>query len=252
MTTPVEPTEDATAPKGSSKFYSEEEFNAALEAARKQEKDKLYPQISKQDERYTAMNDELKELRRFQKAAEKQEADRLAQIDAARKQAEEAEMSAKDFAEKVRRENEERIESLRQETEAREALYKRELEFMQLQNHVQRRIGEEQDSIAPELLDYITGNSVEEIEASIEKAKIKTAAILEGLRQATQARRSAMPGVAPAAGTNGVGPMDQQGDRQLTKEDIEAMDMNDFGALRKKLGIDRLQANNTGVFGMQR
>jgi hypothetical protein len=250
MTTPVEPTEDATAPKGSSKFYSEEEFNAALEAARKQEKDKLYPQINKNDERWTALNDEVKELRRASKAAEKIEADRLAAIDLANKKAAEAEMSAKEFAEKVRRENEERIEALRLETAQREALYKKELEFMQLQNHVQRRIAEEQDSIAPELLDYITGNSVEEIEASIEKAKIKTAAILEGLRQATQARRAGMPGVAPAAGTNGVGPMDTPGDRQITKEDIEAMDMNDFGALRKKLGMDRLQAGNTGIFGM--
>lgn len=250
MTTPVEPTEDPTIPKGSAKFYSEEEFNSALEAARKQEKDKLYPQIAKTDDRWAALNDEVKELRRASKNAEKIEADRLAQIEAARKQVEESEMSAKDFAEKVRRENESQIEALRAETTQREALYKKELEFMQIQNHIQRRLAEEQDNIAPELVDYIDGNTVEQVEASIEKAKLKTAAILEGMRQATQARRSGMPGVAPAAGTNGVGPMDAPGDRQITKEDIEAMDMNDFGALRKKLGMDRLQAGNTGIFGM--
>lgn len=238
----------AEAPKG--RFFSEEELQAAIEQARKQEKDKLYPQIQKTDERWTALNDEVKELRKKATAAEKAEAERLAAIEAERKKREEAEMSAKEFAEKVRAEAEAKFAQLQQQQEMERAMYQQDLKVMQLQNHIQRRLAEESENIAPELIDYITGSDIDEIEASIEKAKAKTAAIVQGIQQARVAQRAAMPGVAPAAGTNGVGPMDTPGDRQYTAEDIQKMGPAEYKAFREKIGLNRLQAGSTGLFGM--
>lgn len=246
--TETEPQETQGKPEGTSRYFSQEQVNELIENARKQEKDKLYPTISKADERSQAMQEELKELRKFQKQQEKAEAERLKAIEDAQKAKEEAEMSAKEFAEKVRQENEQRVLELQQQQEQERALLKKELEFMQLQNYTQRRIAEEQDNIAPELLDFVTGNSQEEIEASIERVKAKTEAIVANMKQAGIRQRATMPGVAPAAGTNGVTPLDQQGERQLSAEDIAGMDMSQFAELRQKIGMNGL-GSGRGIFG---
>jgi hypothetical protein len=62
-----------------------------------------------------------------------------------------------------------------------------------------------------------------------------------GVRQ-----RAGMPGVAPAAGTNGVGPLDAQGQRELSAEDIHGMGMGEYAELRKRMGL--AGANNQGLF----
>lgn len=245
---PQEQAPEETKPAG--RFYSEEDYKAAIEKARAQERDKLYPQLSKSDERTKAMQDELKELRAFQKKQEKSEADRLAAVDKAKKEAEEAELTAKQMIDKRQEEWNSQFQSFQSQAQQEQALLKKELEFMQLQNHIQRRVSEESDSIAPELMDFITGNTVEEVEASIERVKEKTSQLVESMKAAQTRQRAQMPGVSPSAGTNATGPMDQPGDRQLSDEDIAGMDMGQFAELRKKLGMDRLQSGNTGIFGM--
>jgi hypothetical protein len=232
-------TEEVTppAPGGTDKFFSKEQVDEMLNSARTQERDKLYPQLSKADERQKAMDDELKELRKFQKAQEKTEADRLAQIEAERKKASEAEMSAKEFAEHLRQETDARFAEMQAERERSEAMYQQELKYMRMQNYIQRRVVEESESIAPELVDFITGEDETSVEASIEMLKAKTAQIVENMRQAGLRQRSQMPGVAPAAGTNGVGPMDAQGDRQVSAQEIAGMSMSDYAALRKRVGM---------------
>jgi hypothetical protein len=233
-------------PTGTGRFFSEEEFNAAIEKARQQEKDKLYPTISRNDERSKAMADELKELRAFQKKQEKTEADRLAAIEAERKKAAEAELSAKELIDKRQAEFEARMAQIEADNSQRVALVEKELEFTRLQAYIQRRINEEQDAIAPELLDFIDGNTPEAVEASIERVKAKTALILENVRGAGVRQRAAMPGVAPSAGTNAVGPIDAPGNRELTAADINAMGMGEYAELRKRAGIGG--ANNQGLF----
>lgn len=235
-------------PSGTSRFYSEEDYKAAIEAARQQEKDKLYGRISQNDDRYKALNAEVSELRKTAKAAEKAEADRQSAVAAERKKAEEAEMTAKDLIERRQAEYNTQLELLRAEQASQVALVQKELEYTRLQAYIQRRVNEESDSIAPELLDFIDGNTPEAVEASIERVKAKTAQIVENMRQAGIRHRAQMPGVAPASGANGVTPMDAPGDRQLSDKDIAAMDMKQFGALREKLGMDRL-SSNTGLFG---
>lgn len=233
-------------PQGTSRFFTEEELNAAIERARQQEKDKLYPTISKADERTKAMDAELKELRAFQRKQEKSEADRLAAIEAERKKAEEAELSAKELIERREAEFSNRMAQFETEQAQRVALMEKELEFTKLQAYTQRRISEESDEIAPELIDLIDGNTVEAVEASIDRMKAKTAQIVENMKAAGVRQRAGMPGVAPAAGTNGVGPMDTPGERQLGPEDIQGMGMAEYAQLRQRLGMGGAQ--NQGLF----
>ncbi len=57
-----------------------------------------------------------------------------------------------------------------------------------LQAFITRRLSEERATIAPELAEFVVGNSEDEVEAAITLAKSKTQSGLAGIRQA-QARR---------------------------------------------------------------
>lgn len=94
--------------------------------------------------------------------------------------------------------------------------------------YIQRRAAEVQDEVAPELLDYIGGNSIEEVERSITAAREKTASILEGVRLA-QAQFS------PPARANSQQPP------QPSAEDISQMAVGsrEHLALRAAFGLDR-------------
>lgn len=225
------------APAGTDRFFSKEQVDEMLNKAREQEKNKLYPTIESTDARAKALEAELKELRKTVKGVEQLEADRQKAIEEAARIKQESEMSAKDFAEKVRRESEDKIMRLQAQTEQERALMRKELEFMQLQGHTQRRVAEERDNIAPELLDFIGGNTVEEVEASIQVVKDKSAQILASITAARTAQRTQQPGVAPASGSAGISQLDQPGDRQLGAADIKGMSMAEFAQLRKKIGM---------------
>ena len=233
-------------PEGAPRYYTQEEHEAALEAARRQEKDKLYPTISKADERSKAMQDELKELRAFQKKQERTEQERQDAIEKERKAREEAELSAKELVERRQAEFAEQLATIQRENQQQLTLMEKEIEFNKLQAYIQTRVNQESENIAPELLDFIGGNTAEEVEVSIERVKAKTEQLVESMKAAGMRTRAAMPGVAPAAGTNGVGPMDQQGERQLSDADIKAMGMAEYAQLRQRMGIGGAQ--NQGLF----
>lgn len=244
MTTPVppaiveNPTTTPPVPSGTDRFFSQEQVNEMIENARKQEKDKLYPTISKADERAAAMDAELKELRTFQKKQEKAEADRLKAVEDAQRAKEEAEMSAKDIIAKRDLDFNARIEQIQRENEQRIALMEQEVKFNQLQAYIQRRLSEESNAIVPELMDFVAGNTPEEVEASIEVLKVKSAAIADAARGARTQQQRQMPGVAPSSGPNvGVTPLDMPGDRQISAEDIRGMSMQEFAQLRKKINM---------------
>lgn len=93
--------------------------------------------------------------------------------------------------------------------------------------YIQRRISEERDTIAPELIDYIGGNSIEEVEKSIAIAREKTASILRAAVLQTPANSPAQP------------PQQQQ--QEYTAEQIAAMSPQSpqYGALRQAFGMDK-------------
>lgn len=235
-------------PKGTGRFFSEEEVNELLNNARTQERDKLYPTIDKTKAQSEEFQAEIKELKAFQKKFEKSEADKQKAIEEAQRIKVESELSAKELAEKYRAESELRIQQLAETQNQERAILAKELDFMKLQNYAQRRVAEEeaQGTIAPELKDFIGGDTPEQIEASIETVKAKTAQIIENMKQAGIRQRQGMPGVAPSAGTNGITQLDQPTDRQYSADDIKGMSFGEYAELRKRIGMPGI--SNRGLF----
>lgn len=107
--------------------------------------------------------------------------------------------------------------------------------------YIQRRLSEEVDTIAPELASYVSGNSPEAVEQSIERAKAKTASIVAGLREGLGAV-PAQPGIQQ-------GPQAQPQQPQPRVEDVESVEVGspEHLRLRQAYGIDR--ARGQGIFG---
>lgn len=227
-------------PRGN-KFYTEED----LAKVRSQEKDKLYPQIESLKEEVLSLKRDKEEREAKKAAREAEEANRIAAEEKAKR---EAEMDSKEFAKTEIQEVREQLERERQERERAFALLEREKAFAELQAYRQQRISQEQENIIPELLDLVTGESAEEIEASIAGLKERSSRILESAQSAMQAARRDMTGTrvtSPQAG-----PLDiNSGNRQFTAEEISQMSMNEYAKYRSGLLSNKAQGREKGLFG---
>lgn len=256
------PDTDPDAPKVPEGYFTAEQLEAArreaIEKARTEERDKLYPKINKQDEQFKAMQEELAALKQAEADRAKELAKRTADAEKAKQKAAEAELSAKELLEKRQAEweaqraqdkadQEARLAAIAEQQQLQQAMWDKEREMAQLAMYIRDQIEANRDNIAPELLDFIDGTTKEEVDASIERVKAKTAAIVEGMRQAQLQTRAGMPGVAPSGGATALTPGLDTGDRQLTPDDIKGMSMKDFAALRSKMGIT--SGTGQGLFG---
>ena len=195
-----------------------------LARARREEKDKLYPEMQ-------AMKQQLAELRQLQEAeaAEKQ---RLAdEAETARREREEAELSTKELLARRDEEWSQRFNSLEQQREQDRAIYEQERRLAELEAYRTARIDQEQEYLLPEIRRYITGNTPEEIDASIEAAKADSESIFNNMTQYVapqqqvpfQQPRGASPTAPP------VGPLETQSHNQdITPHDIATMDMETY------------------------
>jgi hypothetical protein len=217
--------------------YSDED----IARARQQEKDKLYPQIEE-------LKSKAARLEELENARAEAEAARLAaEAESARREAE-AEMSAKEL---VEQRTQEIIARLEEESNARkqaEALLIREREYQELLNYRSQRLGEAQEQIIPELVDLVAGNSIAEIDASIDGLIQRSAAILGSVAAATQSARSDLQGT--RATLPPAGPLDTQpGNIQFTPEQISAMSANEYAQYRSRLLGSAASAGGKGLFG---
>jgi hypothetical protein len=226
-------------PRGN-KFYTEED----LAKVRSQEKDKLYPQIESLKEEVLALKKD-KEDKAVRKAAE--EAEKTASAEAAKRAKEESEMDVRDLLKTKEQEWNEQLERERQERERAFALLEREKNFAELNAYRQSRVEAERESIIPELIDLVIGESQEEIEKSITGLKERSSRILESAQSAMQAARRDMTGTrvtSPQAG-----PLDiNTGNRQFTADEISSMSMNDYAKYRQQLLSDNAQGRSKGLF----
>ncbi len=119
---------------------------------------------------------------------------------------------------------------------------------IEIDAYIQRRLAEERDEIAPELLDYIGGDSREAVERAIATAKAKTASILDGILQA-QAMSAQVPSAPAPAGNPSPGAQQQQPQSQATADQIRAIEPGspEHLVLRHRYGLDR--GRGRGIFG---
>lgn len=215
-----------------------QQFSSAdIENARKQEKDKLYGRLDKQQEQIDSFQ-QMADLQR----QEKEEAQAAAEE--ARKQKELDEMSAVDRMKAVeddlksqlsqfRSEADERLNALQSELAAKDALIERERQYQEVVSHKNRLLQEYSDRILPELVDLVVGNTKEDVEASISSLVGRSDAIMSNSQAALQPQR--VRGV-PATGGSTTGPLEMQTEQQtFTSEQIDAMSMEDYGKIRDRL-----------------
>lgn len=224
---------------------------AEVQKFRKDEHDKVYGELTKAQE----------ELQKFQKAeAEraKAEADAKAKAEAeARKQAE-AEMDAKQLLqsreaewnnkfEESNKSWEERFNRINAEREQERAVAEKERKFHEFVAYRNDRLNAERENIAPELIDLVSGNTPEELEASITRLKEKSEQIAQTVQQYAQQARASQRGVSsasfPAAGPD----TDNPGGKQYTAEDIAGMNYEEYAKFRQQMGIGGSQGK--GLFG---
>lgn len=223
--------------KATQKFYTEED----LAKVRSQEKEKLYPQIE-------SLKEELNSIRKEkEEEVARKEAEALALAEKAREEAL-SELDAKSYADARLAELQEQLERERQERERALALLEREKTFADLQAYRQEVLQQERDNIIPELVDLISGNTREEIQASVESLKERSARILESAQSAMQTARKEMTGT--RATLPPAGPLETNSEqRPLTAEEIQSMSMNDYAKYRARLLSPTAQGKSRGLFG---
>ena len=244
---------EVTAP--TAEFAAEENFlpntndvKEAIQKARAQEKAKLYPQVEKLQEELSLLRKEREERQAVEaeRAAKRQA--REAEREAEKKAKAEEEMSFKALLKTKENEWQAQLEAVKAESESNFALLQREREYQELQSYRSQRLEQEREAIIPELIDLITGNSVDEIEQSINGLKERSAKIFDSVAQVAQQSRKEMVGTritSPASG-----PLDNDSDsRQYSPNDINNMSMADYAKNRAKLLGTAGNNRGQGLFG---
>jgi hypothetical protein len=236
-TNPTVITSGPGSPQGSNPRFTVED----IENARKQEKEKLYPQIEELKGRLQVVEQE----RQARIEAEKQAKEKAE--NKAKKKAEE-ETDLRTLLEQKEADWQARLEQERQQREQFQTLLEREREFQALEQYRSETLNANRDSILPELVDLVTGNTREEIDASIAGLKDRSSRILEATQAAMQATRQNWAGTrvtAPPAG-----PLDtDSGSRQFSAEDIRNMPVSEYAKVRGKLLGNSSANRNRGLFG---
>ena len=221
----------------SAQFYTEED----LAKVRSQEKEKLYPQIETLKEELNSLRKEREEEAARKAALEAEEALKM-------KEKQESELEIRDLLKKKEVEWQEQLERERQERERAFALLEREKSYADLQAYRQQVLEQERENIIPELVDLIAGNTREEIQASVEGLKERSARILESAQSAMQTARKEMTGT--RATLPPAGPLENNSEqRQFTAEEIQSMSINDYAKYRARLLSPTAQGKSRGLFG---
>ena len=223
-------------------------FTAAEVAdIRKQEKDKLYKQLAERDQRLKALEAAEAQRQQALKAEEEQrEAERQAAEEAARK-AEEERMTWQERLAKTEADLNAKLEDERKAREALVAQQEMERRYQALIDYRNSAVDAAKDDIMPALLGKVSGETPEEIDASIEELKALSASIFEEAQTALTEQRKNLPGTRVTS--PGVGPMEiNTENRQYTAQDIAGMSMNEYAQIRSKL-IGGNATTSRGMFG---
>lgn len=240
-------------PNYQGQIFTQQELEERLNRARAEERSKLYPERDTEREELARLRAETEQRRQTEEQA-KAEAKR--QADEQRQQQELSELDARGIAERTRQEMQAALESQRQEFTAeiarRDAMLEQERRFASLEQHRSRVIATNEDPILPELRDLVTGNSEEEINASIATMVERTARIMANMQEVTggPADPRMVQGVPPRAPA--MGPESFVGSqRSLSADEIRSMSLTEYAKIRDQLPTGRAGTGNgdRGLFG---
>jgi len=215
--------------------------------AREQEKAKLYPQMEKMKEELASLKKAKEELAAKEAEREAKRAAKEAERNAKAKEKEESELSFKELLSKKEQEFQAQLESERLEREKAFALLEKERQFQEVESYRYARLEQERDSIVPELIDLINGNSKEDIEQSIAMLKEKSVSILQSAQAAMQAAKQQMVGVSITAPASG--PLDNDSAQNpYSSEGIKDMSLSEYAKIRNKV-LPNASNRGQGLFG---
>ena len=235
------PTVTTTEPTSNQKFYTDED----LAKVRSQEKDKLYPEIERLKEEVLSLKKD-KEEKAARKAAE--EVEKSAKKAAKEKAELEDNLGAKELIKVKEAEWQEQLGRERNERERAFALLEREREFANLQTYRQQLLETERDNIIPQLVDFIQGNTQDELNQSVEQLKERSASILESAQAALQQQRRDMRGTSATLPPSG--PLETNSEQRMpTADEIAAMPMNEYAKYRSRLLSPNAQGKTRGLLG---
>jgi hypothetical protein len=198
------------APNGAVQFTA-----ADLEAAREQEKSKLYNRLQAMEAQFDNLAAERQAALDAQAAAEQAAED-------ARKAKELEEMDLRTRLETMEQTTQQRFQQLEEERQQAEAMLEQERRLSGLIQYRDKQLREYGSQIMPQLLDFVTGNSPEEIDAAIVAMVERTNSIVNDVQAVQQQTYTGMRGAgvtAPMGGPQDVVP--QQ--RSFSAEEIRAM-----------------------------
>lgn len=218
------------------KMFSQDD----IERARQQEKSKVYSRL----EELQAEMKTLQAERDERLSAEQTKA--AADAEAARLRAE-SEMDVRQLLELKEQEWNQRLSEERAEREKALALLQKEREWSQLESYKSQALRAAEDSILPELLDDVAGNTREEIDASIARISAKSQSILQNASAVLGQQRQSAQGARVTAPTTG--PMEDFGGApELSASDISNLSMSEYAAQRAKFGVNG-GPSQRGLFG---
>lgn len=193
----------APAPANPDQLFTSAQVRAMLDTHSRELQQTADARFSEQSQQFQSLQAELAGLRSYQQQQVDAETERQKQIADAQRKKDEEELSAKELLRKYREESEQRLAQMQQELATRDALLAKERELQAIRDHAARRIVEEADNILPQFHDYISlgVTSADQVEANIEIAKRKTAAIVEDVRQAEIRRQSGGQPVSTGSGS---------------------------------------------------
>lgn len=235
-----------TAPAPASVVPADTRFTADdLAKVREQEKNKLYPEI----ERLKSDLDVLRKDREERLAAEAARAEADAAAEAERqRQIDEANLNSQQLLEKRQAEFEAQLAAERKAREDAFAMLDHERNYQEFTSWKAERVASARDDIMPELFDLISGNTPEEIEASIAGLTERSNRILESAQAAASAQRRAMVGTR-TVGAPASGPLDTTSAQNTANLDLANMSFDDYVKNRSTL-LGRAAGNrNSGLFG---
>jgi hypothetical protein len=189
--------------------------SADIEAAREQEKSKLYNRMETMEQHFAKMEAERQAAIDAQRSAE-QAAEDL------RKSKELEEMDLRTRLETMEASNQQRFLQLEEDRKTAEAMLEQERRLSALSVYRSQKLAEYGAQIMPQLQHFVAGNSPEEIDATIVDLVERTNSIVNDVQDAQQQNFASMRGAGVTA------PMGSPGDvvpqtRTYSAEEIRAM-----------------------------